>query len=227
MVELENDWQELLASEFASENYLKLRDFLKEAYQSDTVYPPMEDIFTALRVTSYADTKVVILGQDPYHGPNQAHGLAFSVQNGVRIPPSLVNIYKELHDDLHCPIPQTGNLLPWAEEGVLLLNTTLTVFAGRAKSHAGQGWEILTDRIIELLAEREEPLVFILWGAHAQSKEHIIEGKGHKIIKSAHPSPLSAFGSKPFSQTNEFLMRQGQIPINWCSISKGGKNHGE
>lgn len=179
----------------------------------------MYDIFNALHYTAYKDVKVVILGQDPYHGPNQAHGLSFSVKPGVPAPPSLMNIYKELHDDLGCYIPNNGYLKKWADQGVMLLNTVLTVRAGQANSHKNMGWEHFTDRVISLLNEREDPIVFILWGKNAQSKLSIINNPKHFIIKSVHPSPLSAnrgfFGSKPFSKANNFLVSIGKEPIDW------------
>lgn len=214
-----NDWQEILAPEFASDYYLQLRTFLKKEYQSQTIYPDMYDIFNALHYTDYNKVKALILGQDPYHGPGQAHGLAFSVQKGIQIPPSLRNIYKELESDLGYPAPDHGNLEAWAEEGVLLLNASLTVRANQAASHSKIGWEHFTDRIIQILNEREQPMVFILWGRHAQAKEVYITNPQHKIIKSVHPSPLSAsrgfLGSRPFSQTNDFLISRGIDPINW------------
>lgn len=216
---LHNDWQDVLAPEFAKPYYQELRGFLKRAYSTDEVFPPMDEIYTALHLTPFQDVKAVILGQDPYHGPGQAHGLAFSVNPGVALPPSLQNIYKELESDLGCPPPIDGDLRPWARAGVLLLNTTLTVARGRPKSHAGQGWETLTDAVIRALAERERPLVFILWGAHAGAKRRLIAPQ-HGIIQSPHPSPLSAyrgfFGSRPFSRTNAFLEAHGQAPIPWC-----------
>ena len=219
MIPLGNDWDDLLKDEFKQNYYLKLRQFLKREYGTKTIYPDMYKIFEALRLTSYKDTRVVILGQDPYHGPNQAHGLAFSVKPGVRIPPSLLNMYKELHDDLGCYIPNNGYLEKWAREGVLLLNTALTVRQGLANSHSKIGWERFTDHIIELLNEREDPIVFILWGNNAISKERLITNKNHFIIKSVHPSPLSAsrgfFGSKPFSKTNNYLISIGKKPIDW------------
>ncbi|WMM25001.1 uracil-DNA glycosylase [Tissierella sp. MB52-C2] len=214
-----NDWQELLGSEMEKEYYQKLRGFLIEEYNTRTIYPHMNDIFSALHLTSYKDTKVVILGQDPYHGPNQAYGLAFSVKAGVRIPPSLVNMYKELKDDLGCYIPNNGVLTKWAKEGVLLLNTSLTVRAGEANSHSKIGWQIFTDHIIKLLNERDDPIVFILWGNNAIKKKMLITNPKHYIITSVHPSPLSAsrgfFGSKPFSKTNKFLESIGKEPIDW------------
>lgn len=215
----ENDWQELLEGEMDKEYYQKLREFLVEEYKTKTIYPDKYDIFNALHFTSYKDVKVVILGQDPYHGPNQSHGLAFSVKRGVRIPPSLRNMYKELNDDLGLFIPNNGYLEKWARQGVLLLNTSLTVRAAQANSHKKIGWEIFTDKIISLLNERKEPVVFILWGNNAKAKEKLITNNRHFIIKSVHPSPLSAsrgfFGSKPFSKTNEFLESIGKEPIDW------------
>ncbi|MHA6253373.1 uracil-DNA glycosylase [Oceanobacillus sp. CAU 1775] len=216
---LKNDWQQILQDEFQKDYYLAIRQFLKEEYKEKAVFPPMEDIFNALHYTSYENTKVVILGQDPYHGPNQAHGLSFSVQREVRTPPSLKNIYKELHADLGHPIPEHGNLVDWAKQGVLLLNTVLTVRQGEPNSHKEKGWEIFTNKIIQAVNEKEDPVVFILWGRHAQEKEVLITNDRHYIIKSPHPSPFSAnkgfFGSKPFSKTNEFLVRAGRDTINW------------
>lgn len=218
-VNLKNDWKLLLKDEFEKDYYLKLRQFLIKEYQNEIIFPGKYDIFNALHFTAYKDVKVVILGQDPYHGPNQAHGLSFSVKPGVPAPPSLVNIYKELKDDLGCCIPNNGYLKKWADEGVLLLNTSLTVRAGQANSHKNIGWEILTDKIISLLNEREDPVVFILWGNNAISKEKLITNKQHYIIKSVHPSPLSAsrgfFGSKPFSKANKFLKSIDKQEIDW------------
>lgn len=215
----DNDWQELLKDEMKKEYYIKLRDFLEEEYRTQTIYPEMDNIFNALHYTSYKDTKVVILGQDPYHGPNQSYGLAFSVKPGVKTPPSLRNIYKELKEDLDCYIPNNGCLTKWAKEGVLLLNTSFTVRGGEANSHNRVGWEIFTDNIIKLLNEREDPVVFILWGNNAIKKEEFITNSKHHIIKSFHPSPLSAsrgfFGTKPFSKTNDFLESIGKEPIDW------------
>ena len=216
---LHNDWAEYLNEEFQKEYYIKLRKFLAEEYRTKTVYPDMYDIFTALHYTPYKDVKVVILGQDPYHGPRQAHGLSFSVQPGVAIPPSLVNIYKELQTDLGCYIPNNGYLKSWADQGVLLLNTSLTVIANKANSHAKIGWEIITDRVIQVLNEREDPVIFFLWGGNARSKKKYINTYRHHIIESVHPSPLSAyngfFGSKPFSRSNALLAQMGKEPINW------------
>ncbi|HOJ77994.1 MAG TPA: uracil-DNA glycosylase [Bacillota bacterium] len=214
-----NDWQELLESELQKEYYLKLRRFLALEYQTKTIYPDKYDIFNALHYTAYNDTKVVILGQDPYHGPRQAHGLSFSVKPGVEPPPSLINIFKELKNDLGCYIPNNGYLKKWADQGVLLLNTVLTVEAGKANSHRNKGWEQFTDRIVSLLNERQKPIVFILWGSNAQSKTSIITNPNHYIIKSPHPSPLSAsrgfFNSKPFSKVNLLLKSIGEEPIDW------------
>ena len=216
---LKNDWAPLLAPEFEKTYYQQLQLLLKEEYRTHVVYPKQEDVFNALRYTSYQDTKVLILGQDPYHGPNQAHGLSFSVQPGVRTPPSLQNMYKELQDDLGYPIPNNGYLVKWAEQGVLLLNTVLTVRQGEANSHKGKGWETFTDRIIELLNEREKPVIFVLWGRPAQAKKKLITNPNHHIIESVHPSPLSArrgfFGSKPFSKINHFLASNGEQEIDW------------
>ena len=214
-----NGWEDLLKCELEKDYYKKLREFLVNEYNTKVIYPNAHDIFNALHYTDYNDVKAVILGQDPYHGPNQAHGLSFSVKPGVRIPPSLLNMYKELRDDLGCFIPNNGYLEKWARQGVLLLNTALTVRQGEANSHKKIGWEKFTDNIIELLNEREEPIVFILWGNNAISKEKLITNKWHYIIKSVHPSPLSAsrgfFGSKPFSRTNNFLKSIGKEPIDW------------
>jgi uracil-DNA glycosylase len=218
-VNIKNDWMGLLENQFQMEYYKELRTFLIHEYGSRTIYPDKYDIFNALNYTAYKDVKVVILGQDPYHGPNQAHGLSFSVKPGVPAPPSLVNIYKELKDDLGCFIPNNGYLKKWADQGVLLLNTALTVRAREANSHRNKGWEIFTDAIISILNKREKPIVFILWGSNAISKEKLITNKIHYIIKAPHPSPLSAhrgfFGSKPFSKTNNFLESIGEAPIDW------------
>jgi uracil-DNA glycosylase len=216
---LHNDWGPLLEDEFQKPYYLALREFLKKEYATQTVYPNPYDIFNALHFTPYHQVKVVILGQDPYHGPGQAHGLSFSVQPGVEPPPSLKNIFKELHNDLGCPIPNHGHLVSWAKQGVLLLNTVLTVRRGQAHSHRGKGWEQFTDRIITLLSERERPIVFILWGRPAQSKMSLIDTSKHFVITSPHPSPLSAnrgfFGSRPFSKANAFLRQIGEEEIQW------------
>ena len=214
-----NDWAELLDDELKEPYYLELRKFLIDEYSTKKIFPNMYDIFNALHFTSYADTKVVILGQDPYHEPGQAHGLSFSVLPNVPPPPSLMNIFKELRDDLGCFIPNNGCLKPWAEQGVLLLNAVLTVRAHAANSHRGHGWEIFTDKIIRLLNDHERPLAFILWGRPARSKKNMITNPQHFIVESAHPSPLSAsggfFGSRPFSRVNQFLESIGETPIDW------------
>ena len=216
---LKNDWQNLLDDEFERDYYLKLRKFLINEYRTKTIYPNMHDIFNALHYAEFKNVKVVILGQDPYHGPDQAHGLSFSVKPEVAAPPSLMNIYKELNSDLGCYVPNNGYLKKWADQGVMLLNTVLTVRAGQANSHKNIGWEHFTDKIISSLNNREEPIVFILWGRNAQSKLNIIKNSRHYIIKSVHPSPLSAhrgfFGSKPFSKANKFLVSIGKEPIDW------------
>ena len=218
-VQIGNDWDEILKDEWKKDYYIRLRKNLINEYKNYTIYPNMYDIFNALKKVSYEDTKVVILGQDPYHGVGQAHGFSFSVQEGIKTPPSLLNIYKELHDDLGLYIPNNGNLIKWANQGVLLLNSTLTVRAHQANSHKDIGWTILTDNIIKLLNQREKPLVFILWGKFAQSKEGLITNNRHLILKSAHPSPFAAhrgfFGSKPFSKTNKFLIKNNMSPIDW------------
>ena len=214
-----NSWQPYLKKAWAKASDLGLADFLAEEYQQETIYLPQEDLFRALEWTPFDKVKVVILGQDPYHGPNQAHGLSFSVLPRNGVPPSLRNIYKELESDLGISPVSHGYLKKWAEEGVLLLNTVLTVRAGQANSHRGQGWEILTDDLIQALNEREERIVFILWGKPAQSKEKLIDQGRHSILTAPHPSPLSSyrgfFGSQPFSKTNELLLESGQSPIDW------------
>lgn len=219
MVSVGNDWDEVLKDLFKSENYLKIREFLKKEYSEHVVYPSPYDIYNAFKLTPYSAVKAVILGQDPYHEPGQAHGLCFSVKEGVKLPPSLVNIYKEIKTDLGITEPQSGDLTKWAEQGVLLLNTTLTVRRGAANSHKNCGWTQFTDEVIKLLAAREKPMAFILWGANARSKKAFIDGKKHLILESAHPSPLSCyngfFGSRPFSKTNEFLLSNGETPIDW------------
>lgn len=214
-----NDWQDILGEEFQKPYYLQLRDFLKKEYEEHTVYPKKEDIFNALHYTAYKDVKAVILGQDPYHGPGQAHGLSFSVKPDVRIPPSLVNIFKEMQADLGCDIPNNGYLVKWAKEGVLLLNTVLTVRKGQAHSHKGKGWEMFTDTVIQKLNDREKPIVFILWGKPAQEKGKLIDPATHYILTAPHPSPFSArkgfFGSKPFSKVNDILGQLDEEPIDW------------
>ena len=224
MVHLGNDWDEILKGEFEKPYYIKIRQFLKSEYSTRTIFPPMYDIFNALKYTSFANTRVVILGQDPYHELGQAHGLSFSVQRGVKIPPSLVNIYKELHDDLGMPIPNHGELTSWARQGVLLLNATLTVRQGVANSHQKIGWATFTDNVIKLLNESEHPIVFLLWGGNARSKKAYITNKHHLVLESVHPSPLSAyngfFGCKHFSKANDFLRSTNQEPINWNSVNE-------
>lgn len=220
MVNIGNDWDKLLAEEFKKEYYLKIRAFLKKEYSEKTIYPDMYHIFNALKYTSYKDTKVVILGQDPYHGEGQAHGLAFSVMPDIKIPPSLSNMYKELKDDIEgFYIPNNGYLEKWAHEGVLLLNTSLTVVKDMANSHSKIGWSIFTDEIIRILNERPDPVVFILWGNNAKQKEALITNSRHLILKAAHPSPLSAhngfFGCRHFSKTNEFLKSINKKPVDW------------
>lgn len=216
---LSNDWAGLLDDEFTKDYYVTLREFLKKEYTNQTVYPEMNDIFNALHFTDFPDVKAVILGQDPYHGPNQAHGLSFSVQSGVSQPPSLKNIFKELQNDVGCPIPNHGYLGSWAEQGVLLLNTVLTVRGGQAHSHKGMGWERFTNQVITSLNEKTRPVVYILWGAAARQKQELIDTSKHYIVTSPHPSPLSAhrgfFGSKPFSRTNEILKENGLGEIDW------------
>ena len=216
---IHNSWQDVLADEFEKPYYHSLRDFLKKEYKTQKIHPDMYHIFEALELTPYEKVKVVILGQDPYHGANQAHGLSLSVQPGVKIPPSLNNIYKELQSDLGIKPVNHGNLVSWAKQGVLLLNTVLTVREGQAYSHRGKGWERLTDTIIEKLNEREQPVVFILWGKPAQEKMKMIDRSKHIILTSSHPSPLSAhrgfLGSKPFSKTNDALLALGEQPIDW------------
>ena len=219
MVEIGNSWDDVLKEEFNKEYYQNLREFLKEEYSSRTVYPPMKNIFRALKETPYDKVKAVILGQDPYHEPGQAQGLCFSVPEGVAKPPSLVNIFKEMQSDLGITPPSHGCLVSWAREGVLLLNTVLTVREHEANSHKGKGWETFTDQVIRLLNDREQPVCFILWGANAKAKESLITNPQHHIITGAHPSPLSAhngfWGGRYFSRTNEFLEEHALETINW------------
>jgi len=216
---LQNDWNDILSGEFEKPYYLALRQFLISEYQEHTIYPDKNDIFNAFQYTSFKNLKVVLLGQDPYHGPGQAHGLSFSVKPEVPTPPSLVNIFKEMHDDLGLEIPKHGYLKHWAEQGVLLLNTVLTVRAGEANSHRGKGWEKFTDEVIRIINERNDPVVFWLWGKPAQSKAALITNPNHLILKVPHPSPLSVYrgfwGSKPFSKTNAFLIENRKAPIDW------------
>lgn len=217
---LNDSWWAVMKSEFEQPYYQELCEWLKEEYHTQVVFPEQGDIYRALHLTSYEEVKVVILGQDPYHGPGQAHGLSFSVQPGVKHPPSLRNIFQELQDDLGCPVPNHGSLVGWAEQGVLLLNTVLTVRKSEANSHKGKGWEHVTDRVIDVLNERDQPVVFVLWGRHAQNKKERIDQNKHYIIESPHPSPFSArngfFGSRPFSQANAYLKQMGLEEINWC-----------
>ena len=219
MMHIGNEWDALLADEIKKDYYLRLREFLKQEYTTRRIYPPMEDIFNALRHTSYSDVRAVILGQDPYHGAGQAHGMCFSVKKGTPPPPSLQNIFKELKADLGIDPPNHGELTQWADNGVLLLNTVLTVREGQANSHRGMGWEHFTDRVIQLLNERQQPIVFLLWGGNARSKANLLTNPQHLVLQCAHPSPLSAyngfFGCRHFSKTNEFLTQHGMQPINW------------
>lgn len=219
MISFNNNWDDILKDEFDKQYYLELREFLIKEYKSHLIYPDKYKIFEALKLTDYEDVKIVILGQDPYHGPNQAHGLAFSVSLGVPIPPSLLNIYKELERDINFRIPNHGYLVDWSKQGVLLLNTALTVRAGMANSHRGKGWEVFTDQVIRLLSFREKPMVFLLWGKNAAEKEALIDTSKHLVLKAPHPSPLSAhrgfLGCGHFSKANEFLIKNSIAPINW------------
>ena len=219
------DWNPLLRDQFDEPYWAELQAFVADERQRHTVYPPHDEVFAALHATPYAATKVMILGQDPYHGPDQAHGLCFSVRRGVRVPPSLANVHKELHADLGLAIPDHGNLERWARGGVLLLNTTLTVRAGQAASHQKRGWERFTDRVIEVVNDKQDRVVFVLWGASARRKRALIDTGRHTIVESAHPSPLSArngfFGSRPFSRTNEALAAAGRDPIDWALDESG------
>lgn len=219
MVNIGNDWDSVLAGEFEKDYYLELRRFLANEYRTQTIYPDMHDIFNALKHTAYENVKVVILGQDPYHEPGQAHGLCFSVQKGVKIPPSLVNIYKELESDIGIKAPEHGCLIDWADNGVLLLNTVLTVRRGAANSHKGKGWEKFTDSVIMHLNRREKPMIFILWGANAKAKRELITNPAHLVITGAHPSPLSAyngfFGGKYFSRADNYLISKGLEAVDW------------
>lgn len=219
MVHIGNSWDSILGDEFKKDYYLQLREFLKREYARYHIYPDMYDIFNAFKYTPYENVKAVIIGQDPYHEPGQAHGLCFSVQKGVMLPPSLQNIYKELHDDLGIPISNSGDLTCWAKQGVLLLNTSLTVREGQANSHHGKGWEILTDEVIRKLNNADRPIAFILWGANARAKAEFITNSLHGVFQSPHPSPLSAhrgfFGCRHFSKVNAFLEKNGIEPIDW------------
>lgn len=218
-----NDWDECLRTEFEKPYYGQLRQFLKKEYAEETIYPRMDDLWTAFKLTPYHHVKVVILGQDPYHGPGQAHGLSFSVNPGVKIPPSLRNMFKELATDVNCEIPTDGTLTGWAKQGVLMLNTVLTVREGQAHSHKNQGWETFTDEVIRKLSSRKEPIVFVLWGRPAQEKKKLIDLSKHAIVESYHPSPLSAsrgfMGSRPYSKTNDILQSWSEAPIDWCRTS--------
>lgn len=219
MVSFGNSWDDILKEEFKEPYYLKLREFLKSEYSTKTIYPDMYDIYNAFRYTDYNDVKVVILGQDPYHGEGEAHGLSFSVKPGIAIPPSLRNIYKELRDTLGCYIPNNGYLEKWARQGVLLLNTSLTVIKDSPNSHRNIGWEIFTDKVIRLLNKREKPVIFLLWGSNAKSKSMLIDRSKHIVFMSVHPSPLSAsrgfFGCNHFKLANEKLAELGETPIDW------------
>ena len=218
-----NSWDNVLDEEFQKEYFTELLARVDEEYQTRKIYPPREKIFSAFKLCDFKDIKVVLLGQDPYHGEGQAHGLCFSVMPGVVPPPSLKNIYKELEEDCGCYIPNNGNLTKWAKQGVLLLNTTLTVREASPQSHKGKGWEILTDRIIELMNEKERPVVFMLWGGNARAKKALITNKHHLVLECAHPSPLSAyagfFGSNHFGKANEYLLSRGEAPIDWARIN--------
>lgn len=219
MVNIGNDWDDVLKDEFEKDYYKKLREFLKEEYSAKEIFPGMYEIFNALKYTSYKDTKVIILGQDPYHNNGQAHGLAFSVKKGIKTPPSLLNIYKELNEEMGLYIPNNGYLVKWARQGVLLLNTALTVRAHQANSHKGMGWEIFTDNIIKKLSDREEAVIFVLWGANARSKKKLIDRSRHYILEAPHPSPLSAyrgfFDCGHFLKINEILESIGKEKIDW------------
>lgn len=219
MFNLQNDWNEVLSEVLSSNKMIELKKFLKEEYENNVIYPVKENIFTALNLTSYKDVKVVIIGQDPYHEPGQAHGLAFSVLEGIKLPPSLKNIYKEIENDLNIKMSGSGNLTPWAKQGVLLLNNVLTVKAHEANSHKGKGWEYFTDKIVEILNEREEMIIFVFWGNNAKSKQKLITNKNHIVLTAPHPSPLSAyhgfFGCGHFSKINEILTKNNKKEIEW------------
>ena len=219
MAAITNDWLEAIGDEFKKEYYRDLYNFVKDEYSKTVIYPPADDIFNAFHFTPLSKVRVLLLGQDPYHNENQAHGLSFSVQPGQDIPPSLQNIYKELNDDLGCYIPNNGFLKKWAEQGVLLLNTVLTVRAHQANSHKNHGWELFTDAIINAVNKQDRPIVYFLWGAPAQKKAAMLNNPKHLILEAPHPSPLSAyrgfFGSRPFSKTNDFLVKNGMEPIDW------------
>jgi len=220
-----NDWDEVLNNEFEKPYYSKLRDFLQKEYAEELIYPQEAELWTAFKLTPFDEVKVVILGQDPYHGPGQAHGLSFSVKPSVKIPPSLRNMFKELASDIGCPLPESGTLTGWAQQGVLMLNTVLTVRDGQAHSHRKQGWETFTDEVIRILSEREKPIVFVLWGNPAREKKKLIDTSRHAIIESVHPSPLSAsrgfMGSRPYSKTNQILQSWDETQIDWCRTGGG------
>ncbi|HEX8245405.1 MAG TPA: uracil-DNA glycosylase [Longimicrobium sp.] len=222
---LPESWRPHLGGELEKPYFAQLREFVERERRAHTVYPPEEEVFAALELTPYERVKVMILGQDPYHGPGQAHGLAFSVRPGVTPPPSLRNLLRELRDDAGCPVPDNGDLVPWAQQGVLLLNAVLTVRAGEPNSHKGRGWETFTDAVIRAVNERGERVVFVLWGGYAGKKEALIDAGRHTVIKSAHPSPLSAkrgfFGSRPFSKIDAALQEVGQAPVDWCLPNLG------
>lgn len=217
---IKSDWKEILKEEFKKDYFKNLKKYLKKERSNYTIFPKKEEVFTAFNLSSFKETKVVIIGQDPYHGENQAHGLCFSVNKGIKIPPSLRNIYKELKNDIGCQIPNHGYLKSWAKQGILMINAVFTVRKGKANSHKNQGWENFTQSVINKLNEKEKPVVFILWGNYAQKYEKLLTNSKHKIIKSYHPSPLSAsrgfFKTKPFSKTNKFLKDNNLDPINWC-----------
>ena len=219
MIKITEQWDEILAQEFSSPEYLSLREFLKTEYSNHTVYPSMYDIFNSMKYTSFDNLKVVLLGQDPYHNEGQAMGLSFSVPDGVQVPPSLVNMYKELYAETGIPPKTTGNLSGWAKQGVLLLNAVLTVRAHQANSHKGKGWEFFTDAIIKKISDQKEHVVFLLWGGNARSKKPLIDTNKHLVLECAHPSPLSAyngfFGCGHFVKTNEYLIKHGKQPIDW------------
>ena len=224
------DWNPLLRDQFEQPYWDELQQFVADERRTNTIYPPPDDVFAALHFTPYADVKVMILGQDPYHGPRQANGLCFSVRPGVRVPPSLVNIFKEMHSDLGIAIPDSGDLEPWARQGVLLLNTTLTVRAGQAASHQKHGWETFTDRVLDVVNDKTDPVVFILWGGAARRKRDRIDTSRHTVIESPHPSPLSAhngfFGTRPFSRTNAALVAAGREPVDW-ELGRSGRADGD
>ena len=220
MFPITKNWYELLKPEFESDSYIKFSKWLDSEYNSYTIYPKPENVFNALNLVKYNDVKVVIIGQDPYHGPNQAHGLSFSVEKDIKIPPSLQNIYKELHDDLGCYIPNNGNLTKWAKQGVLMLNAVLTVRAGQPNSHKDKGWEQITSKIVKLLNDRDDPVIFLLWGGNAKANAKYIDTNKHYVLTASHPSPMSAnqggwFGCKHFSKANKILSDIGKAPIDW------------